>query len=163
MNKFVLLLILSLTINISYCDDSIPLDLDSFYKYIVYLLKGLSSAKECECSIIFEKNKDEIISIIKAFIEDYKRGANLFDLAFTYVWKLASIEDLLTKCKLLDANKLLDLLKSQDGIEKIGEIIFNSADEIGELLKKAKDSGNTEEIFIIIGKIISFIFDFYVN
>ena len=163
MNKFVLLLILSLTINISYCDDFIPLDIDSVYKYIVYLLKGLSNTKECECSIIFEKNKDEIISIAKGFFEGYNNGVNMDELVYKYGMELVAIEDLLNKCSILDISDVPFLLKSQEGIKNIGQKIFDKAVEIGELLKKAKESKNMEDKFFITGKIISLIFDFYVE
>ena len=163
MNKFVLLLTFFLTINICYCDESIPFNEDTIYNYVVDLLKGLSNKPEHECSNIVKNNKKDIMKIAKDLIGDLKNGKKLNDLIWKYGLRLMDIEDLLSKCKLLDLLDLKDQLKSKTGILKYGETIYNHADTIAQYLTEAKNASTMDEKMIKIGQILAIILDFYVN
>ena len=138
---------------------SLNLDAELLYDIIIKLFKGLSVSENSQCIIICERKKDEIMKILTDIINELDDGKSITNLILPYGMKLFAIKDLMTKCQILAIFDIYNRIITKDGIKEVGNEVYNNANEIYKYIEQSKEKG----IYNIIGKILSLVFNIYIN
>ena len=138
---------------------SLNLDAELLYDIIIKLFKGLSVSENSQCIIICERKKDEIMKILTDIINELDDGKSITNLILPYGMKLFAIKDLMTKCQILSIFDIYNRIITKDGIKEVGNEVYNNANEIYKYIEQSKEKG----IYYIIGKILSLVFNIYIN
>ena len=161
MNKFALLLCFLLAVNYSICQDTE--EIEKYYDYAVELLKGFSKNGQNTCANFFSVHRKQVISIVKAAIEEIKAGAQLTSLALKYVGQLLNLDSsVATTCNLFGILPLVNKFNSVDEIKAIGQRITSNAQTIYDNIQLAKNAEGLKSKLLYIGKILSIVLNFNV-
>ena len=77
--------------------------------------------------------------------------------------KFFGISDLISKCQVLTLLDIYNRVSTKDGIKEFGNTIYNNAETIYKLTNDLKNNKDSGDKLVALGKIISIIFNFYVN
>ena len=163
MNKIVLLIVFCVAFKISHTQNSSLFSADSIYDYAYNILKGLSITENGQCVKIYYDNKVEIIQILNELLQGLNEGKDITNLIFPIGMKFFGISDLISKCQVLTLLDIYNRVSTKDGIKEFGNTIYNNAETIYKLTNDLKNNKDSGDKLVALGKIISIIFNFYVN
>lgn len=165
MNKFIILLLFIIFFNHSNSQEISDEKLDQIYDKVIFVLKGMSQNEKNQCFQVFMNNKQKLINLIKSIINEYEKGDKDFisKILLNYGVPFFLIDNVGSKCNLINIQKAWDRLTTEYGIKEIGKAISNNSEVISNNTQIVKNDEKSENKFIALGKIISIILDFYVN
>ena len=158
MNKFALLVLLFAAV----C----TIDEDEIYSYVVSLFKGMAETDEALCSGVLVKQKDKILEIVHACIDEINSGVDASTALQNALIKLMGVDGLVSECNVLAMPAIITKVTSKDGLVEIFQTCIDNIDEIysyGEDIKAAFDEENYNAAAEAFGHIVAIALDFTVN
>ena len=163
MNKFGLILLLIASIS-SFPFTEIPED--DIYAAVVALFKGMAETDEALCSGVLVKQKDKILEIVHACIDEINSGVDASTALQNALIKLMGVDGLVSECNVLAMPAILTKITSKDGLVEIFQTCIDNIDEIysyGEDIKAAFDAKDYNAAAEAFGHILSIALDFQVS
>lgn len=153
MNKFTLLICLIFIINIS---NVISIeDYNKLYDILISLAKGMAKTERAVCSSLLVKKRSSLFPVIKEIATKIENGKEISSV--TYFFKLYAIVD---DCDLYRLSDVIDEIQTEAGIREAG---YSIADNAGSIYNIIQEISSSDDFYVEIGKIISIVFNYYVN
>ena len=163
MNKIALLIFFCVIFKISHCQSFSLFSADSIYDFVFNFLKGLSITENGQCIKVYSNNKEEIIQILNELLQGLEEGYDITNLIFPIGMEFFGISGLISKCQVLTLLDIYNRISTKDGIKEIGSTIYNNAETIYNLTNDLKKYNDLGDKLVVLGKILSIIFNFFVN
>ena len=163
MNKFGLILLLIASIS-SFPFTEIPED--DIYAAVVALFKGMAETEEAACAGVLVKQKDKILEIVHAAIDEIQSGVDTNTALQNALIKLMGVDGLVSECNVLAMPAIITKVTSKDGLVDIFQTCIDNIDEIysyGEDIKAAFDEKDYNAAAEAFGHILSIALDFQVS
>ena len=161
MNKITFLICFCLIFKFSHTIDIKP---ETAYNYGYNLIKGLATDENnSKCLSIYDENQDKITEYLKEIIQGLNEGKTMKDLMMSVGLKIVLIDGLGDECRLFYLLEIYNKISTNEGIKEVGTNISNNAEEIYNWINNLQNYKNTGDKFYVLGKIASYIFNFYVN
>ena len=164
MNKFICILLLAVVSCVNIRLREVPVD--DIYAAVVALFKGMAETDEARCSGVLEKQKDKILEIVYAAIDEVKAGTDVQTAAQNAVIKLMGVDGLVSECNVLAMPAIVTKVTSKDGLVEIFQTLIDNIDDVysyGESIKAAFDEKDYNAAAEALGHILSIALDFQVN
>jgi hypothetical protein len=166
MNKFILVLLLALVScgGFSLGEGEVPVD--DIYAAVVALFRGLAETDEATCAGVLESQKDKILEIVYAAIDEVKAGADVSTAAQNALIKLMGVDGLVSECNVLAMPAIITKVTSKDGLVDIFQALIDNIDDVysyGEDIKAAFDEKDYNAAAEAFGHILAIALDFQVN
>ena len=163
MNKFlVILLLASSCLNFKLRE----VDEDAIYEAVVSLFRGMAETDEQACAGVLVKQKDKIMVIVHAAIDEINSGVEVSTALQNALIKLMGVDGLVSECNVLAMPAIITKVTSKDGLVEIFQTLIDNIDEVysyGEDIKAAFDDSNYNAAAEAFGHILSIALDFQVN
>jgi len=164
MNKFICILLLAVVSCVNLRLREVPVD--DIYAAVVALFKGMAETDEARCSGVLEKQKDKILEIVYAAIDEVKAGTDVQTAAQNAVIKLMGVDGLVSECNVLAMPAIITKVTSKDGLVEIFQTLIDNIDDVysyGESIKAAFDAKDYNAAAEALGHILAIALDFQVN
>ena len=164
MNKFICILLLAIVSCANLRLKEVPVD--DIYAAVVALFKGMAETDEARCSGVLEKQKDKILEIVYAAIDEVKAGTDVQTAAQNAVIKLMGVDGLVSECNVLAMPAIITKVTSKDGLVEIFQTLIDNIDDVysyGESIKAAFDAKDYNAAAEALGHILAIALDFQVN
>ena len=168
MNKFILVLLLALVscggFRLGLGDGEVPVD--DIYAAVVALFRGLAETDEATCAGVLENQKDKILEIVYAAIDEVKAGEDVSTAAQNALLKLMGVDGLVSECNVLAMPAIITKVTSKDGLVDIFQALIDNIDDVysyGEDIKAAFDEKDYNAAAEAFGHILAIALDFQVN
>ena len=139
---------------------------DTIYAAVVALFKGMAETDEALCSGVLVKQKDKILEIVHACIDEINSGVDASTALQNALIKLMGVDGLVSECNVLAMPAILTKITSKDGLVEIFQTCIDNIDEIyshGEDIKAAFDAKDYNAAAEAFGHILSIALDFQVS
>ena len=163
MNKFGLILLLIASFY-TFTAQEIPED--DIYAAVVALFKGMAETEEAACAGVLVKQKDKILEIVHAAIDEIQSGVDTNTALQNALIKLMGVDGLVSECNVLAMPAIITKVTSKDGLVDIFQTCIDNIDEIysyGEDIKAAFDEKDYNAAAEAFGHILSIALDFQVS
>ena len=163
MNKFGLILLLIASFS-TFTAQEIPED--DIYAAVVALFKGMAETEEAACAGVLVKQKDKILEIVHAAIDEIQSGVDTNTALQNALIKLMGVDGLVSECNVLAMPAIITKVTSKDGLVDIFQTCIDNIDEIyshGEDIKAAFDEKDYNAAAEAFGHILSIALDFQVS
>jgi hypothetical protein len=168
MNKFILVLLLALVscggFRLGLGDGEVPVD--DIYAAVVALFRGLAETDEATCAGVLENQKDKILEIVYAAIDEVKAGEDVSTAAQNALLKLMGVDGLVSECNVLAMPAIITKVTSKEGLVDIFQALIDNIDDVysfGEDIKAAFDEKDYNAAAEAFGHILAIALDFQVN
>ena len=164
MNKFICILLLAVVSCANLRLREVPVD--DIYAAVVALFKGMAETDEARCSGVLEKQKDKILEIVYAAIDEVKAGTDVQTAAQNAVIKLMGVDGLVSECNVLAMPAIVTKVTSKEGLVEIFQTLIDNIDDVysyGESIKAAFDAKDYNAAAEALGHILAIALDFQVN
>ena len=165
MNKFGLLVLLIASVSsieIKLSDD----ETDQIYSAVVALFRGMAETEDATCAAVLVKQKDKVLEIVLAAIDEIKAGTEVKTAIANAVIKLMAVDGLVSECNVLAMPAIYTKVTSKDGLVEIFEALIDNIDDVYDYGSQAMDAIDNEDYDAAgedLGHILSLGLDFYVN
>ena len=163
MNKFlVILLLIGSCLNFKLRE--VPVD--DIYAAVVSLFRGMAQTKEATCAGVLEKNKDKILEIVYAAIDEVKAGTDVSVAIQNAVIKLMGVDGFVSECNALAMPAIITKVTTKDGLVDIFQAAIDNIDEIYDYGLNIKDAFDAKDYNLAaenFGHSLSIVLDFQVN
>ena len=163
MNKFlVVLLLIGSCLNFRMRD--VPVD--DIYDAVVALFRGMAETEQATCAGVLEKQKDKILEIVYAAIDEAKSGTDISTVIQNAVQKLMSVDGLVSECNVLAMPAIVTKVTTKEGLVEIFQAAIDNIDKIydyGTNIKDAIIAKDYNKAAENLGHILSIVLDFQVN
>ena len=163
MNKFLVILLLAAScLNFKLRE----VDEDAIYEAVVSLFRGMAETDEQACAGVLVKQKDKIMVIVHAAIDEINSGVEVSTALQNALIKLMGVDGLVSECNVLAMPAIITKVTSKDGLVEIFQALIDNIDEVysyGEDIKAAFDDSNYNAAAEAFGHILSIALDFTVN
>ena len=163
MNKFLVILLLAAScLNFKLRE----VDEDAIYDAVVSLFRGMAETDEQACAGVLVKQKDKIMVIVHAAIDEINSGVDVSTALQNALIKLMGVDGLVSECNVLAMPAIITKVTSKDGLVDIFQALIDNIDEVysyGEDIKAALDDSDYNAAAEAFGHILSIAFDFQVN
>ena len=163
MNKFFLVLLLAVSCS---CFGLREVPVDDIYAAVVALFRGMAETDEATCAGVLETQKDKVLEIVYAAIDEVKAGADVSTAAQNAVIKLMGVDGLVSECNVLAMPAIITKVTSKDGLVDIFQALIDNIDDVyayGENIKAAFDEKDYNAAAEAFGHILAIALDFQVN
>ena len=164
MNKFLLVLLLAIVSCKNLRLKEVPVD--DIYAAVVALFKGMAETEEATCAGVLVKQKDKILEIVYAAIDEVKAGTEVGTAVQNAVIKLMGVDGLVSECNVLAMPAIITKVTSKEGLVDIFQTLIDNIDQVysyGENIKAAFDAKDYNAAAEALGHILSIALDFQVN
>ena len=164
MNKFLLVLLLAIVSCNNLRLKEVPVD--DIYAAVVALFKGMAETEEATCAGVLVKQKDKILEIVYAAIDEVKAGTEVGTAVQNAVIKLMGVDGLVSECNVLAMPAIITKVTSKEGLVDIFQTLIDNIDQVysyGENIKAAFDAKDYNAAAEALGHILSIALDFQVN
>ena len=151
MNKFTLILVFFLLVNLSQSADKT----DMIYEIVTEIARGMSSTGEGRCAKVLTDSKDELLAKFEKLKKDLEAGKQLSSLMISLGIELLGIKGMTTDCKIMDFLTVYTDVTTVDGIKKIALNIKKNAEKIAEYASSMKSATGLSNKMVFVGKILS--------
>ena len=163
MNKFlVVLLLIGSCLNFRMRD--VPVD--DIYAAVVALFRGMAETEQATCAGVLEKQKDKILEIVYAAIDEAKSGTDISTVIQNAVQKLMNVDGLVSECNVLAMPAIVTKVTTKEGLVEIFQTAIDNIDAIydyGTNIKDAIIAKDYNKAAENLGHILSIVLDFQVN
>ena len=163
MNKFLVILLLAAScLNFKLRE----VDEDAIYDAVVSLFRGMAETDEQACAGVLVKQKDKIMVIVHAAIDEINSGVDVSTALQNALIKLMGVDGLVSECNVLAMPAIITKVTSKDGLVDIFQALIDNIDEVysyGEDIKAALDDSDYNAAAEAFGHILSIALDFQVN
>ena len=185
MNKFLVILLLAAScLNFKLRE----VDEDAIYDAVVSLFRGMAETDEQACAGVLVKQKDKIMVIVHAAIDEINSGVDVSTALQNALIKLMGVDGLVSECNVLampaiitkvtskdglvsECNVLampaiITKVTSKDGLVDIFQALIDNIDDVysyGEDIKAAFDDSDYNAAAEAFGHILAIALDFQVN
>ena len=163
MNKFlVVLLLIGSCLNFRVRD--VPVD--DIYAAVVALFRGMAETEQATCAGVLEKQKDKILEIVYAAIDEAKSGTDISTVIQNAVQKLMNVDGLVSECNVLAMPAIVTKVTTKEGLVEIFQAAIDNIDKIydyGTNIKDAIIAKDYNKAAENLGHILSIVLDFQVN
>ena len=163
MNKFLVILLLAAScLNFKLRE----VDEDAIYDAVVSLFKGMAETDEQACAGVLVKQKDKIMVIVHAAIDEINSGVDVSTALQNALIKLMGVDGLVSECNVLAMPAIITKVTSKDGLVDIFQALIDNIDEVysyGEDIKAALDDSDYNAAAEAFGHILAIALDFQVN
>ena len=164
MNKFLLVLLLAIVSCKNLRLKEVPVD--DIYAAVVALFKGMAETEEATCAGVLVNQKDKILEIVYAAIDEVKAGTEVGTAVQNAVIKLMGVDGLVSECNVLAMPAIITKVTSKEGLVDIFQTLIDNIDQVysyGENIKAAFDAKDYNAAAEALGHILSIALDFQVN
>ena len=163
MNKFlVVLLLIGSCLNFRVRD--VPVD--DIYAAVVALFRGMAETEQATCAGVLEKQKDKILEIVYAAIDEAKSGTDISTVIQNAVQKLMGVDGLVSECNVLAMPAIVTKVTTKEGLVEIFQAAIDNIDKIydyGTNIKDAIIAKDYNKAAENLGHILSIVLDFQVK
>ena len=163
MNKFLLvLLIIGSSLNFKLRD--VPVD--DIYAAVVALFRGMAETEEATCAGVLEKQKDKVLEIVYAAIDEVQAGTDVSVAIQNAIIKLIGVDGFVSECNVLAMPAIITKVTSKEGLVDIFQAAIDNIDEIYDYGLNIKDALDNKDYNLAaqnFGSILSIVLDFKVN
>ena len=163
MNKFLVILLLAAScLNFKLRE----VDEDVIYEAVVSLFRGMAETDEQACAGVLVKQKDKIMVIVHAAIDEINSGVDVSTALQNALIKLMGVDGLVSECNVLAMPAIITKVTSKDGLVDIFQALIDNIDEVysyGEDIKAALDDSDYNSAAEAFGHILAIALDFQVN
>ena len=163
MNKFLVILLLAAScLNFKLRE----VDEDAIYDAVVSLFRGMAETDEQACAGVLVKQKDKIMVIVHAAIDEINSGVDVSTALQNALIKLMGVDGLVSECNVLAMPAIITKVTSKDGLVDIFQALIDNIDEVysyGEDIKAALDDSDYNSAAEAFGHILAIALDFQVN
>ena len=163
MNKFLLVFLLAAScLNFKLKE----VDEDQIYDAVVALFRGMAETEEQACAAVLVKQKDKIMVIVHAAIDEINGGTDVGTALQNALIKLMGVDGLVSECNVLAMPAIITKVTSKDGLVDIFQSLIDNIDEVysfGEDIKAALDESDYNGAAEAFGHILAIALDFQVN
>ena len=163
MNKFLVILLLAAScLNFKLRE----VDEDAIYEAVVSLFRGMAETDEQACAGVLVKQKDKIMVIVHAAIDEINSGVEVSTALQNALIKLMGVDGLVSECNVLAMPAIITKVTSKEGLVDIFQALIDNIDEVysyGEDIKAAFDEKDYNAAAEAFGHILSIALDFTVN
>ena len=163
MNKFLVILLLAAScLNFKLRE----VDEDAIYDAVVSLFRGMAETDEQACAGVLVKQKDKIMVIVHAAIDEINSGVDVSTALQNALIKLMGVDGLVSECNVLAMPAIITKVTSKDGLVDIFQALIDNIDEVysyGEDIKAALDDSDYNAAAEAFGHILAIALDFQVN
>ena len=163
MNKFLVILLLAAScLNFKLRE----VDEDVIYEAVVSLFRGMAETDEQACAGVLVKQKDKIMVIVHAAIDEINSGVDVSTALQNALIKLMGVDGLVSECNVLAMPAIITKVTSKDGLVDIFQALIDNIDEVysfGEDIKAAFDEKDYNAAAEAFGHILALALDFTVN
>ena len=163
MNKFLVILLLAASC-LNFKLREVPVD--DIYAAVVSLFRGMAQTKEATCAGVLVKQKDKIMVIVHAAIDEINSGVDVSTALQNALIKLMGVDGLVSECNVLAMPAIITKVTSKDGLVDIFQALIDNIDEVysyGEDIKAALDDSDYNAAAEAFGHILAIALDFQVN
>ena len=164
MNKFLLVLLLAIVSCKNLRLKEVPVD--DIYAAVVALFKGMAETEEATCAGVLVNQKDKILEIVYAAIDEVKAGTEVGTAVQNAVIKLMGVDGLVSECNVLAMPAIITKVTSKEGLVDIFQTLIDNIDDVfsyGEDIKAAFDVSDYNAAAEALGHILAIALDFQVN
>ena len=164
MSKFLLVLLLAIVSCKNLRLKEVPVD--DIYAAVVALFKGMAETEEATCAGVLVNQKDKILEIVYAAIDEVKAGTEVGTAVQNAVIKLMGVDGLVSECNVLAMPAIITKVTSKEGLVDIFQTLIDNIDQVysyGENIKAAFDAKDYNAAAEALGHILSIALDFQVN
>ena len=164
MNKFLLVLLLAIVSCKNLRLKEVPVD--DIYAAVVALFKGMAETEEATCAGVLVNQKDKILEIVYAAIDEVKAGTEVGTAVQYAVIELMGVDGLVSECNVLAMPAIITKVTSKEGLVDIFQTLIDNIDQVysyGENIKAAFDAKDYNAAAEALGHILSIALDFQVN
>ena len=164
MSKFLLVLLLAIVSCKNLRLKEVPVD--DIYAAVVALFKGMAETEEATCAGVLVNQKDKILEIVYAAIDEVKAGTEVGTAVQNAVIKLMGVDGLVSECNVLAMPAIITKVTSKEGLVDIFQTLIDNIDEVysyGEEIKAAFDTKDYNAAAEAFGHILAIALDFQVN
>ena len=164
MNKFICILLLAIVSCGNLRLREVPVD--DIYAAVVALFKGMAETEEATCSGVLVNQKEKILEIVYAAIDEVKAGTDVNTAVQNAVIKLMGVDGLVSECNVLAMPAIITKVTSKEGLVEIFQTLIDNIDDVysyGESIKAAFDEKDYNAAAEAFGHILSIALDFQVN
>ena len=139
---------------------------DTIYAAVVALFKGMAETEEAKCSAVLENQKEKILEIVHAAIDEVKAGTAVETAIQNAAMKLMGVDGLVSECNVLAMPAIINKFTDKTELVGVFQTLIDNIDEVfayGENIRdciKNKDYNGAAEN---AGHILSIALDFQVN
>ena len=163
MNKFlVVLLLIGSCLNIKLRE--VPVD--DIYAAVVAIFKGMAETEEATCAGVLVNQKEKILEIVYATIDEVKAGTELSVALQNAVIKLMAVDGLVSECNVLAMPAIYTKVTSKEGIVEMLQTGIDNIDVLFDYGLKIKDAIVDKDYNLAaenLGHIVSIVLDFHVS
>lgn len=163
MNKFILILFLAAScLNLKLKEISE----DEIYDMVVSLFRGMAETDEAACAGVLVKQKDKILVIVHAAIDEINSGVDVGTALQNALIKLMGVDGLVSECNVLAMPAIVTKVTSKEGLVDIFQTLIDNIDDVysyGEDIKAALDESDYNGAVEAFGHILAIALDFQVN
>ena len=164
MNKFLIVLLLAIVSCKGLRLKEVPVD--DIYAAVVALFKGMAETEEATCAGVLVNQKDKILEIVYAAIDEVKAGTEVGTAVQNAVIKLMGVDGLVSECNVLAMPAIITKVTSKEGLVDIFQTLIDNIDDVfsyGEDIKAAFDAKDYNAAAEAFGHILAIALDFQVN
>ena len=164
MSKFLLVLLLAIVSCKNLGLKEVPVD--DIYAAVVALFKGMAEIEEATCAGVLVNQKDKILEIVYAAIDEVKAGTDVSTAIQNAAIKLMGVDGLVSECNVLAMPAIITKVTSKEGLVDIFQTLIDNIDEVysyGEEIKAAFDTKDYNAAAEAFGHILAIALDFQVN
>ena len=163
MNKFLVILLLAAScLNFKLRE----VDEDAIYDAVVSLFRGMAETDEQACAGVLVKQKDKIMVIVHAAIDEINSGVDVSTALQNALIKLMGVDGLVSECNVLAMPAIITKVTSKEGLVDIFQTLIDNIDDVfsyGEDIKAAFDVSDYNAAAEALGHILAIALDFQVN
>ena len=142
MNKFlVVLLLIGSCLNFKLRE--VPVD--DIYAAVVSLFRGMAQTEEATCAGVLEKQKDKVLEIVYAAIDEVKAGTEVSVAIQNAVIKLIGVDGFVSECNVLAMPAIITKVTTKDGLVDIFQTAIDNIDEIYDYGLNIKDAFDAKD------------------
>ena len=164
MNKFLLVLLLAIVSCKNLRLKEVPVD--DIYAAVVALFKGMAETEEASCAGVLVNQKDKVLEIVYAAIDEVKAGADVGTALQNALIKLLGVDGFVSECNVLAMPAIITKVTSKEGLVDIFQTLIDNIDDVfsyGEDIKAAFDVSDYNAAAEALGHILAIALDFQVN
>ena len=147
-------------------ENGIEVDEDVIYEAVVSLFRGMAETDEQACAGVLVKQKDKIMVIVHAAIDEINSGVDVSTALQNALIKLMGVDGLVSECNVLAMPAIITKVTSKDGLVDIFQALIDNIDEVysyGEDIKAALDDSDYNAAAEAFGHILAIALDFQVK
>ena len=164
MNKFLIVLLLAIVSCKGLRLKEVPVD--DIYNAVVALFRGMAETEEATCSDVLVKQKDKVLEIVYAAIDEVKAGTDVSTALQNALIKLLGVDGFVSECNVLAMPAIITKVTSKEGLVDIFQTLIDNIDDVfsyGEDIKAAFDVSDYNAVAEALGHILAIALDFQVN